>query len=254
MRLWEKEYFRIFAYRQIMEEDCDYKMSLILNQTMDYKNLLSQSSRVYRRVLNLAFGENPDKNMIFFRPLKICQGDHAELVFRVKENKIPFFAEIGTYGIADDTPSDVIVINHTETVLRFEGTADHAYEITVERKGETLDPLWETEYLEGRGPEEIRIQLERIAEQRRKAGEKAERRLKNYREQEETLERQIHDLEQKLKCVKKEKQETDGKFAELLRSMKSEIEELNTYFLKLKEIGVGRGTEDKGSGTVSEKL
>ena len=107
-------------------------MSLILNQTMDYKNLLSQSSRVYRRVRNLAFGENPDKNMIFFRPLKICQGDHAELVFRVKENKIPFFAEIGTYGLADDTPSDVIVINHTETVIRFEGVADHAYEITVE--------------------------------------------------------------------------------------------------------------------------
>ena len=198
MRLGEKEYFRIFAYQQLMKNEDACKLSLVSDHEMDYKNVISQPSRIHRRISGLVFAENPDKNLIFFRPLEIKQGDHMELVFVTKEYMAPFLAEIGSFGRANDLPGDVIVINHTQTTIRFDGIADHEYEVTVERTGKLLDPLGEEEYLESTHPETLREYMTGLMEKRRTICRDSREKLENLRNKETELKDHVSRLEQEL--------------------------------------------------------
>ena len=213
MRLGEKEYFRIFAYQQLTKNDDTCKMSLVSDHVMDYKNVISQPSRVHRRMSSLVFAENPEKNLIFFRPLEIKQGDHMELIFMIKENMAPFLAEIGSCGRANDFPRNVIVINHTQTVIRFDGNADQEYEVSVECRGEKLDPLLEEEYLENTHPEKFREYMTELIEKRRDMSRDSQEKLRHLRNEEKQLKCQVSDLEQQLQELQNREQ-SDRKHVE----------------------------------------
>lgn len=221
MRLKEKEYLRIFAFQQITEKMDTYKMSLKLDDIKDYRENFSQSARVHKKFSNLVLGENRDKNLIFFRPLKIKEGDCVELIFQIKESGVPFLAEIGEYGKGNDLAKNVIVINHTETIIRFKGNIECEYEISVERRGKALDTFWTEEYLENNEPKLVSQQIEEILEKRRTHSE-------------ETREK-VTELQNEIAMRKNEIDELQKQLEELLSLEASAQEKLQSYETEIQE-------------------
>lgn len=229
MKLGEKEYFRIFAHRQIMEEENIFKMNLVLNHTMDYRNILSQKSRIHTRISNLVFGKNPEKNLIFFRPLEIVQGSHMKLVFYIEPGHVPILTEIGAYGRGDDAAREILVLNHTKTTIEFDAAEDHEYEVTVVREGECLDDLWPLEYLECHGQEIPEKQIREIYEKRQQSAQ-------GYKDQIPQLHEQIRQQEEKGSNLKKELevlQQEEKQEQKILQENETEIVEKQDLFERL---------------------